>query len=105
MTTILIAALDRTEDLGNAGGGCNSPNGCPTPSDNGGTPSKCAAPVPPKQKRGFAVMDRSRVSEISRKGGKAAHAAGTAHEFTQDEAREAGRKGGTVAAARRKVNA
>ena len=39
-------------------------------------------------------MDRRLVSEISRKGGRAAHAAGTAHEFTSDEARAAGRKGG-----------
>jgi len=37
------------------------------------------------------------VSEISRKGGKAAHAAGTAHEFTSEKAREAGRKGGIAA--------
>ena len=34
------------------------------------------------------------VAEIARKGGIAAHQAGTAHEFTQDEARAAGRKGG-----------
>jgi general stress protein YciG len=39
-------------------------------------------------------MDRSLVAEIARKGGKAAHAAGTAHEFSSDEARAAGRKGG-----------
>ena len=54
-----------------------------------------AQPEPPKRKpRGFAVMDRKLVSEIARKGGKAAHAAGTAHEFTTEEARAAGRKGG-----------
>ena len=41
-------------------------------------------------------MDRERQREIARKGGKAAHAKGTAHEFTKDEAREAGRKGGVV---------
>lgn len=46
--------------------------------------------------RGFAAMDRALVSEIARRGGKAAHAAGTAHEFTQEEARAAGRKGGKV---------
>jgi general stress protein YciG len=39
-------------------------------------------------------MDRKLVSEIARKGGKAAHSAGKAHEFTSEEAREAGRKGG-----------
>ncbi len=48
----------------------------------------------PRRPRGFAAMDRKLVSEIARKGGKAAHTAGTAHEFTSDEAREAGRKGG-----------
>lgn len=54
-----------------------------------------------KKARGFAVMDRKLVSEIARKGGKAAHSAGTAHEFTSDEAREAGRKGGRATHARR----
>jgi general stress protein YciG len=39
-------------------------------------------------------MELSRQREIARKGGKAAHAQGRAHEFTPDEAREAGRKGG-----------
>ncbi len=44
--------------------------------------------------RGFASMDPSKQKEIASKGGRAAHAAGTAHEFTSDEARAAGRKGG-----------
>ena len=44
--------------------------------------------------RGFAAMDLERQREIARKGGKAAHERGTAHEFTTDEARAAGRKGG-----------
>lgn len=47
-------------------------------------------------------MDPKLVSEISRKGGKAAHSAGTAHEFTTDEARAAGRKGGLATHAKRK---
>jgi len=47
-----------------------------------------------RQRRGFAAMDPKLVSEIARKGGKAAHSAGKAHEFTSAEAREAGRKGG-----------
>ena len=64
-----------------------------------------AAPASQKVRRprGFAAMDRSRVSEIARKGGKAAHVAGTAHEFTRDEAREAGRKGGYATHAKRKA--
>jgi len=44
--------------------------------------------------RGFASMDAEKQREIARKGGKAAHAKGTAHEFNADEARAAGRKGG-----------
>ena len=50
----------------------------------------------PKKKRGFAAMDPALVREISRKGGKAAHAEGNAHEFTHEEAQAAGRKGGRV---------
>jgi hypothetical protein len=45
---------------------------------------------------GFASMELSRQREIASKGGKAAHARGRAHEFTVQEAREAGRKGGLV---------
>src|SRR5262249_2974900 len=45
-------------------------------------------------KRGFASMDPGKQREIASKGGRAAHAKGTAHEVTSDEARVAGRKGG-----------
>lgn len=45
-------------------------------------------------KRGFASMDPAKQKEIASKGGRAAHSKGTAHEFTSDEARVAGRKGG-----------
>ena len=44
--------------------------------------------------RGFASMDPEKQREIASKGGKAAHEKGTAHEFTHEEAVEAGRKGG-----------
>src|SRR5262249_48815786 len=47
-----------------------------------------------KSTRGFASMDPARQREIARKGGRAAHEKGTAHEFTPEEARVAGRKGG-----------
>ena len=47
-------------------------------------------------RRGFALMSADRQREIARKGGKAAHEKGTAHQFTSDEAREAGRKGGQI---------
>ncbi|MEG4092961.1 KGG domain-containing protein [Microcoleus sp. Pol12B4] len=47
-----------------------------------------------KSKRGFASMDEDKQREIASQGGKAAHEQGTAHEFTSEEAKEAGRKGG-----------
>ncbi|MES2995016.1 MAG: KGG domain-containing protein [Patescibacteria group bacterium] len=47
-----------------------------------------------QRKRGFAAMDEETQREIARKGGRAAHAKGTAHQFNSDEARAAGRKGG-----------
>src|SRR5882672_6277771 len=45
-------------------------------------------------KRGFASMDAAKQREIASKGGRAAHQKGTAHQFTAEEARQAGRKGG-----------
>ncbi len=47
-------------------------------------------------KRGFASMDPQRKREIASQGGRAAHEKGTAHEFSPEEARAAGRKGGEV---------
>ena len=44
--------------------------------------------------RGFAGMDADQQRQIASAGGRAAHASGHAHEFTPEEAREAGRKGG-----------
>jgi general stress protein YciG len=49
-----------------------------------------------RSNRGFASMDRDKQKEIASKGGRAAHAKGTAHEFDSGEAREAGRKGGVA---------
>jgi general stress protein YciG len=46
-------------------------------------------------------MDPVLVKAIASKGGKAAHAQGTAHEFTPEEARLAGRKGGIASHTRR----
>jgi general stress protein YciG len=46
-------------------------------------------------------MDRVKQREIASKGGKAAHTKGTAHEWTSEEAREAGRKGGMASHRRR----
>ena len=47
-----------------------------------------------RERGGFAGMDSDKQREIARRGGRAAHQKGTAHEFTADEARAAGRKGG-----------
>ncbi|HEY1910502.1 MAG TPA: KGG domain-containing protein [Vicinamibacterales bacterium] len=49
-----------------------------------------------KERRGFASMSPEKQREIASKGGRAAHEKGTAHEWTADEARNAGRKGGQV---------
>ncbi|APR76333.1 Pyridoxamine 5'-phosphate oxidase [Minicystis rosea] len=46
------------------------------------------------EQRGFAAMDEEKQRQIASKGGKAAHEKGTAHEFTPEEARQAGKKGG-----------
>ena len=51
---------------------------------------------PRKERRGFASMSPEKQREIASKGGRAAHQKGTAHEWTSDEARQAGRKGGQV---------
>jgi general stress protein YciG len=79
------------------------PNTNPTSPDTSDEPkTEAAAETPkPRRPRGFAAMDRSKVSEIASKGGKAAHAAGTAHQFTSDEARAAGKKGGVAPHVRR----
>jgi hypothetical protein len=50
-----------------------------------------------RSKRGFASMNIDMQRRIASQGGRAAHAKGTAHEFTPEEAREAGRKGGKAA--------
>jgi general stress protein YciG len=49
-----------------------------------------------KERRGFASMSPEKQREIASKGGRAAHQKGTAHEWTSDEARNAGRKGGQI---------
>jgi len=66
-------------------------------SETGAGAAEATAP----RRRGFAAMDSNRVKEIASKGGRAAHAAGTAHQFSADEARNAGRKGGMAPHVRR----
>lgn len=47
-----------------------------------------------KSRRGFAAMNPERQRQIASEGGRAAHRQGVAHEWSAQEAREAGRKGG-----------
>jgi general stress protein YciG len=54
------------------------------------------APAARKERRGFASMSPEKQREIASKGGRAAHQKGTAHEWTSEEARSAGRKGGQI---------
>jgi uncharacterized protein len=58
-----------------------------------------------KADRGFASMDRDTRRRIASKGGKTAHAKRTAHEWTPEEARAAGRKGGRATHRRRPAGA
>lgn len=77
-------------------------NTSPEPTEETTNTTDTPAPAQkPRKPRGFAAMDRKKVSEIASKGGKAAHAAGTAHQFTSDEARVAGKKGGVAPHVRR----
>ena len=62
--------------------------------NDGGPDSRAQSGVSRKTPRGFAAMDPQAQRAIAAKGGRAAHQKGTAHEFTSEEARVAGRKGG-----------
>jgi general stress protein YciG len=79
----------------------NNPSPASEASDEPKSEATTSEPQKPRRPRGFAAMDRKKVSEIASKGGKAAHAAGTAHQFSSDEARNAGRKGGVAPHVRR----
>lgn len=59
---------------------------------------------PKKAVRGFAAMSPEKRREISSRGGVAAHIKGSAHEWSKDEAREAGRIGGMVSGSRKRRN-
>jgi uncharacterized protein len=56
-------------------------------------------------RKGFASMSSATVSVIAQRGGKRAHELGVAHEFTSDEARVAGQRGGRASHAKKKLNA
>lgn len=73
----------------NDGGGSGTLNG-----RESGAELRSASGAGRKTPRGFAAMDPQAQRAIAAKGGRAAHQKGTAHEFTSEEARIAGRKGG-----------
>lgn len=76
-----MASNNRSDDGGSKGGnqGGNQGGGKGSGSSQSDTSN-----------RGFASMDPQTQREIASEGGKASHASGNAHEFTSEEAREAG---------------
>ena len=58
-----------------------------------------------RSRRGFAAMSPEKQREIASKGGRVAHQKGAAHQWTADEAREAGRKGGSARHGRKTIAA
>jgi len=73
--------------------------------NDSGIESRNTGTVTRKTPRGFAAMDPQAQRAIAAKGGRAAHQKGTAHEFTSEEARIAGRKGGEASRGGRRSNA
>ena len=108
MSAATTGAQPHTNNDKNARANGNEPSEEQESSSHELTPDRPPQPVEetaerkPKRPRGFAAMDRKLVSEIASKGGKAAHTAGTAHEFTSEEARVAGQKGGRATHAKRR---
>ena len=66
------------------------------PSSESPIMNEAKVPGERKERRGFASMSPEKQREIASKGGRAAHQKGTAHEWTSEEARSAGRKGGQI---------
>ncbi len=87
MTGDVNSSEDRMDRI-NEGNGAAEQNG----SDRAEGERGARARIPAR--RGFAAMDPQAQRAIAAKGGRAAHLKGTAHEFTSEEARVAGRKGG-----------
>ena len=85
---------ERSGTSGGGSGGGASSGGAGGNRNEGGSDSRGTGNVSRKTPRGFAAMDPQAQRAIAAKGGRAAHQKGTAHEFTSEEARVAGRKGG-----------
>jgi uncharacterized protein len=84
--------MDERSGISGVGGG--SGGGTSGNRNDSGGDSRNTSTVSRKTPRGFAAMDPQAQRAIAAKGGRAAHQKGTAHEFTSEEARVAGRKGG-----------
>jgi general stress protein YciG len=89
-----------------AGGssGLSGTSGASGTRSDSGMDARSAGTVSRKTPRGFAAMDPQAQRAIAAKGGRAAHQKGTAHEFTSEEARIAGRKGGEASRGGRRSN-
>ncbi len=85
---------ERMDERSGSSGGGGSGGGVSGGRNDGGADSRITGSVTRKTPRGFAAMDPQAQRAIAAKGGRAAHQKGTAHEFTSEEARVAGRKGG-----------
>jgi uncharacterized protein len=72
--------------------------------NDSGVETRSSGTVTRKTPRGFAAMDPQAQRAIAAKGGRAAHQKGTAHEFTSEEARIAGRKGGEASRGGRRAS-
>jgi general stress protein YciG len=85
---------ERMDERSRSGGfGSGDGSGGMSGRNDGGAESRSTSNIR-KTPRGFAAMDPQAQRAIAAKGGRAAHQKGTAHEFTSEEARVAGRKGG-----------
>ena len=93
---------ERSGSNGAGGGGSGGTSGN---RNDSGADSRSTSSVSRKTPRGFAAMDPQAQRAIAAKGGRAAHQKGTAHEFTSEEARVAGRKGGEASRGGRRSNA
>ena len=94
--------MDERSGNNGAGGGSSGMSGNRNDSS---LDSRNTSSVSRKTPRGFAAMDPQAQRAIAAKGGRAAHQKGTAHEFTSEEARVAGRKGGEASRGGRRSNA
>ncbi len=90
--------------IGVGGGSSGSTGTISNTRNDSGAENRTTGTVTRKTPRGFAAMDPQAQRAIAAKGGRAAHQKGTAHEFTSEEARIAGRKGGEASRGGRRSN-